>query len=90
MAALSRSIAMQFAACGIRSNTIFPGPTHTPMQARWEGNDEALEGIGNFVPLGRVGEAADISNAVLFLLSDKAGYITGVELPIDGGCLAKP
>lgn len=87
---LSKSLAIQFAGDGIRSNCILPGPIYSPMQARWEGNDDAIKAINSFVPLGRVGQVEDIANAVLFLLSDKASYITGVELPIDGGCLAKP
>lgn len=87
---LSKSLAIQFAGDGIRSNCILPGPIYSPMQARWDNNDAAIEAINSFVPLGRVGQVDDIANAVLFLLSDKASYITGVDLPIDGGCLAKP
>lgn len=87
---LSKSLAIQFAGDGIRSNCILPGPIYTPMQARWDGNDAAIEGIKSFVPLGRVGQAEDVANAVVFLLSDKASYVTGIDLPVDGGCLAKP
>lgn len=87
---LSKSLAIQFAADGIRSNCILPGPIRSPMQARWDGNDSAIEAINEFVPLGRVGEVEDIANAVTFLLSDNASYITGTELVVDGGCLAKP
>ena len=87
---LSKSLAIQFAGDGIRSNCILPGPIQSPMQARWDGNDSAMEAINSYVPLGRVGQVDDIASAVLFLLSDKASYITGVDLPIDGGCLAKP
>lgn len=87
---LSKSLAIQFAGDGIRSNSILPGPIQSPMQARWEGNDDAISAINNHVPLGRVGEVEDIANAVMFLLSDKASYITGTELVVDGGCLAKP
>lgn len=87
---LSKSLAIQFARDGIRSNTVMPGPVHTPMQARWDDNPEALAAICDHVPLGRVGLSADIASAVLFLLSDKASYITGTELVVDGGCMAKP
>ena len=86
VAALSRSIAMQFAGDGIRSNTVFPGPTRTPMQARWD-SDEKLGDVGRFVPLGRVGTAQEPANAMLFLLSDGASYITGADLVVDGGLL---
>lgn len=87
---LSKSIAIQFAKDGIRSNTILPGPVMSPMQARWEGNNAALDAISSHVPLGRVGVPQDIADAVMFLLSDKASFITGTELIVDGGCMAKP
>ena len=87
---LSKSIAIQFAADGIRSNTILPGPVLSPMQERWDGNDDALAAIADFVPVGRVGTTQDIANACLFLLSDRASFITGTELVVDGGILALP
>ena len=87
---LSKSIAIQFAGDGIRSNTILPGPVASPMQARWQGRDDVLAEIAGQVPLGRVGATQDIADACLFLLSDKAGFITGTELLVDGGCAAKP
>ena len=87
--ALSKSIAIQFAADGIRSNTILPGPTQTSMQQRWIDNPTLKEATIAAVPLGRVGTPRDMSNAVLFLLSDAASFITGTELIVDGGVLAK-
>lgn len=87
---LSKSIAIQFAGQGIRSNAILPGPVMSPMQERWSGQDDKLAAIANFVPLGRVGTTQDIANACLFLLSDQASFITGTDLAVDGGCLAKP
>ncbi len=60
------------------------------MQARWEGQDEVLAAIADHVPLGRIGATQDIADACLFLLSDKASFITGTELLVDGGCAAKP
>ncbi len=87
---LSKSIAIQFAGDGIRSNAILPGPVMSPMQARWEGRDEVLAALAEYVPLGRVGTTQDIADACLFLLSDRASFITGAELVVDGGCLAKP
>jgi NAD(P)-dependent dehydrogenase (short-subunit alcohol dehydrogenase family) len=87
---LSKSLAVQFAKDGIRSNTILPGPVHTPMQARWDGNAEIQAAIANHVPIGRIGKAQDMANACLFLLSDKASYVTGTELIVDGGLAALP
>ena len=60
------------------------------MQARWEGDPIAFNAIERYVPLGRVGQTQDIANACLFLLSEEASFITGTELAVDGGCLAKP
>ncbi len=88
--ALSKSIAVQFAADGVRSNCILPGPVESPMQERWQENPELQAGTAAAVPLGRVGQAADVSNACLFLLSDQASFITGTELIVDGGLMALP
>jgi NAD(P)-dependent dehydrogenase (short-subunit alcohol dehydrogenase family) len=88
--AMSKSLAIQGAADGIRSNTVIPGPTATPMQARWQEDPQQRRATATAVPLGRVGEPADLANAALFLLSGKASWITGTELLVDGGLMAKP
>ena len=88
--AMSKSIAIQFAADRIRSNTLLPGPTSTPMQQRWVDDPAREDATAQAVPLGRVGTTADMANAVLFLLSDAASFITGTELVVDGGLLARP
>ena len=87
---LSKSIAIQLARQRIRSNVILPGPVHTPMQARWDKDPAALERLSDFVPIGRIGTVEDMANACLFLLSDKAAFITGTELIVDGGLTARP
>jgi NAD(P)-dependent dehydrogenase (short-subunit alcohol dehydrogenase family) len=87
---LSKSVAIQLARQRIRSNVILPGPVHTPMQARWDNDPAALQRLCDFVPLGRIGAVEDMANACLFLLSDKAGFITGTELIVDGGLTARP
>jgi NAD(P)-dependent dehydrogenase (short-subunit alcohol dehydrogenase family) len=88
--AFSKSLAIQLAGDGIRSNVIYPGPSESPMQDRWQANPDARAATANAIPLGRVGTVEDMSNACLFLLSDKASFITGTELLVDGGLLAKP
>jgi NAD(P)-dependent dehydrogenase (short-subunit alcohol dehydrogenase family) len=86
---LAKSLAIQFAGDGIRSNVILPGPTMSPMQERWQDDEAAQSRIAGFVPLGRLGTLDDMAYACLFLLSDQARYITGVELPVDGGITAR-
>ena len=88
--ALSKSIAIQYAGEGLRSNIVSPGMIDTPLQSRWDHQHGAREAIAEAVPLNRVGQPKDLSNATLFLLSDLASYITGVDLIVDGGLLALP
>lgn len=88
--AFSKSLAIQLAGDNIRSNVIYPGPSESPMQQRWESNPAARTATAKAIPLGRVGTVEDMSNACLFLLSDKASFITGTELVVDGGLQAKP
>ncbi|MEM1198487.1 MAG: SDR family oxidoreductase, partial [Pseudomonadota bacterium] len=88
--ALSKSVAVQYAADNIRSNCILPGPTVSPMQARWEENPDQLSALESAIPLGRAGSVEDMANACMFLLSDQASFITGTELVVDGGLLALP
>ncbi|MEL7349065.1 MAG: SDR family NAD(P)-dependent oxidoreductase [Pseudomonadota bacterium] len=85
--ALSKSLAMQLAAEGIRSNALVPGLTLSPLQARWSKEDQrAAAGV---VPIQRLGKPDDMAAATLFLLSDEASYITGTELVVDGGLLMR-
>jgi len=90
MIRLSKSLAIQFAAKNIRSNTILPGPIETGMQKRWKKNPKAKKNLEKFIPLQRVGKPEDISNACMYLLSDQASYITGIEMIVDGGITSKP
>ncbi len=88
--ALSKSFAIQFAGEGIRSNVILPGPTESPMQARWQQDAGVKAATAANVPLGRVATTQDMANACLFLLSEQASFITGTELVVDGGLTARP
>ena len=88
--ALTKSIAIQYASDGIRANSVLPGGAWTPLQERWDRDPEAAKRAAKAVPLGRVGRAEDIANAIIFLLSDKASWITGTELVVDGGITALP
>lgn len=76
---------------GIRVNCIMPGPIEAPMLRRSEYSKGARpKGVAGpqSLPVPRLGESAEIGNAVLFLASDMSSYVTGVESPVDGGALA--
>jgi 3-oxoacyl-[acyl-carrier protein] reductase len=81
--ALTRDLAYEVGRHGIRVNAIAPGPIETPM-ARIAG-EEQRQRIAANVPLGRIGQPEDIGNAVVFLASDAASFITGATLPVSGG-----
>jgi NAD(P)-dependent dehydrogenase (short-subunit alcohol dehydrogenase family) len=93
--ALSHFIAVSYAPWNIRCNTVLPSFGVTPhsldglLEAGYVKDEDDYYRLGRTsVPLGRMGNAHDIENAVLFLSSDEANFITGVELPVDGGGLA--
>lgn len=91
--ALGRSLAGELAVKGIRVNVISPGVIHTPIFRRAHRATELseaavstlLEQATERIPLKRVGVPEEVASAVLFLASDEASYITGADLPIDGG-----
>ncbi|MBE1556609.1 SDR family NAD(P)-dependent oxidoreductase [Sporosarcina limicola] len=87
--AISRAAAVDFGKWGIRVNTVFPGIIETPMVANLQSSKAILEGLIKMTPLERLGKPEDVGNAVLFLASDEASYITGAELVIDGGYSAR-
>lgn len=86
---LSRSIAAEYAARGVRSNTIVPGLIDTPHMLAYNAagpDHEAIRaGRAAMVPMKRQGTAWDVAAAAVFLASDEAGFITGVDLRVDGG-----
>lgn len=82
--AMSKTAALELAADKIRVNAICPGGVSTPMN-----ENEPDGGVVPFTPLGRRAHVSEISGAVAFLASDDAVFITGTELIIDGGYLAK-
>jgi NAD(P)-dependent dehydrogenase (short-subunit alcohol dehydrogenase family) len=89
--ALTKNLAIELAAANIRVNTVALAFVETPAYERFMTAEQArdvLESVNAFHPLGRHGYPADVVEAILFLASDRAGWITGTTLPIDGGVLA--
>ena len=84
---MTKSAALEVAAQNIRINAVAPGPILTPLLLRgW--NDDPSEASGR-VPMRRIGQPEEVANAVVWLLSDQASFVTGHILPIDGGMLAE-
>jgi NAD(P)-dependent dehydrogenase (short-subunit alcohol dehydrogenase family) len=93
---LSRVVAVQYADKGIRVNTVVPGQLHTPMvEARLAGQraggdvEALLKSRLERIPIGFMGDGRDTANAALFLASDEARFVTGTEIVVDGGMVAR-
>lgn len=84
--ALTQSGALEYAPT-VRVNCVSPGLIDTPLTAALFHDDEARRGFDRNTPLGRVGTAADVAGVIVFLCSDLAAYVTGVNLPVEGGSL---
>jgi NAD(P)-dependent dehydrogenase (short-subunit alcohol dehydrogenase family) len=82
---LVRSLALELAPRRIRVNAVSPGLINTPAYSKMGISQETIDSWGEGVPLGRAGAPADIAEAVAFLASDGAGYITGDNLIVSGG-----
>jgi meso-butanediol dehydrogenase/(S,S)-butanediol dehydrogenase/diacetyl reductase len=83
---LTKALAVAHAKDGVRANVILPGPVDTTLTGPL--TDEYRQTVGALIPLGRIAQPEEIARVALFLASDEASYVTGVELPVDGGILA--
>lgn len=87
--AFARSWAIEFKDRGIRVNVLSPGPTNTPILGKLgvtlEARPAFVRQMADLIPLGRMGEAEELAEAALYLSSDRARFITGVNLRVDGG-----
>lgn len=86
--ALTKALAIELSPQGVRVNAIGPGMIATPLNANARQNPDYMANFSQRIPLGRLGEPADIAGPAVFLASDLARYVTGVTLPVDGGFLA--
>ncbi|HWF53287.1 MAG TPA: glucose 1-dehydrogenase [Solirubrobacteraceae bacterium] len=86
---MTRVAALELAGMNIRVNTVCPGATRTRMMDCPDMAGIDIEALSNrMAPLGRMGEAHEVADAILYLASDAAGYITGTDLTVDGGTTA--
>tara|TARA_B100001142_G_C14298287_1_gene641785 strand:+ start:849 stop:1598 length:750 start_codon:yes stop_codon:yes gene_type:complete len=86
---MTKSVAIQYAPKGIRANSVHPGVMPPMTTSQGTADPEIRKGMIATVPMGRAGLIEEVANAVLFLASDESSYITGAELPVDGGQTAK-
>jgi NAD(P)-dependent dehydrogenase (short-subunit alcohol dehydrogenase family) len=86
---LTRAAALEVAESGVRVNVVAPGPIDTDMLARFTGTDENKAGLVSTVPMKRMGRPEEIAQIIVFLASDKASFITGESIAVDGGKLAQ-
>lgn len=86
---LTKSVALEYAKEGIRINAVCPGMIETDLLDRAFANQEVKERLIAMHPIGRVGKPEEIAEAVVWLCSDKASFVTGQSLPLDGGYVAQ-
>jgi len=84
----AKAVALRYAQEGIRVNTVHPGPIKTPANDFFS-DQEWLDRVKANVPMGRAGEADEVAYGMLFLASDESSFVTGAELVIDGGWVAR-
>jgi NAD(P)-dependent dehydrogenase (short-subunit alcohol dehydrogenase family) len=82
---LSRQLAVEWGPHGVRSNVMSPGLVRTPMSETFYQDPQVLQRRSAAIPLGRIGAPEDMAQVVMFLASDRAGFVNGQEIIVDGG-----
>ena len=87
---MTKTMALELAKYGIRANVVAPGAVETDMNIELQTNKVELENVLKRIPVGRIGKPEEIANVVEFLASDKARYVTGTTVLVDGGMTLYP
>lgn len=85
---LTKSVALEYAAHGVRVNAICPGTIRTPMLEGFAGDEKSLQGMGRITPIARLGTPEEVAEAAVWLCSDAASFVIGHALSVDGGVIA--
>lgn len=86
VAGLTKTAAVEYGKQGIRINSVHPGYIMTPLISQW--TDTAYEALASQHPIGRLGEPEEIAEMVVFLLSERASFVSGSQIVVDGGFLS--
>lgn len=81
----SRAVSSEAAAANVRCNVVIPGVVETPATAGMLSDEKSRKNTEKLIPMRRIGQSVELANAVLFLASDEASYVTGATLSVDGG-----
>jgi A-factor type gamma-butyrolactone 1'-reductase (1S-forming) len=82
---LTKAAALEYARQHIRVNAVAPGTTLTPVNDRWITDEQTRQRITSGIPMGRLADPSAIAEAIIWLCSDAASFVTGLTLPVDGG-----
>jgi NAD(P)-dependent dehydrogenase (short-subunit alcohol dehydrogenase family) len=82
---ITKSVALETVKSGVRVNSVAPGPIDTGMLTRFTGTPENKTALATTVPMDRLGRSEEVANAIVFIASDEASFITGHVLNVDGG-----
>ncbi len=89
LAGLTKAVALEYAQAGIRVNAVCPGVIDTPMIKRFASDPQVRAQLLALQPVNRLGTPQEVANAVAWLCSDEASFMTGVPMPVDGGSVAQ-
>lgn len=86
---LTQNATLEYSAQNVRVNTVGPGFIRTPLIAELENDRQAYEMLVSLHPIGRLGQPEEVAELVVWLCSDRASFVTGAYIPVDGGYLAR-